>query len=1279
MKSVRNSVLASAVGLALFGVGASTGVSATGPAQLQATAGATTQKTSGRYIVTFAEAGLANYQGDVSGLQRTAPELDLVSAHSSRKLDARSTAAVAYKYYLASQRSLHIGAIEQQLGRALSIRYTYDVTRNGISAAMSPSEAAAISRLPGVTSVSAVGYKDANTFRGPTFIGANTIWDGTQVPSYATASRGQGEKVGVIDTGTNIGHPSFANDPACGFSEASPKLFPRDCNANNGTICTGTDFNADGGYDGQGHGVHTSSTAAGNTIDNTATPAPLLPDGVSMSGVAPCASVYSYKVADSAGGIADDAIAAAIANAIVDQVDVVNFSIGPTCGGGNPWDDSLDFLTAEGADVFVAASAGNTRSTCTVPTGLVANNGPWMLTVAASSQDQIAAPVLTATGPGTVPPAAQNIALIAGSTTTPVASTFDFSGMSLRTYPTNITGCTATGGFPAGYFTSAVAIIQRGTCSFTEKITNAYNSGAQVVVITNNQAGSISMDTTGAPAGVAAFSTYKAPGDALIAFVNANLGPIPAADAVFSDGFEIPAGAIGDYHKIGIGQVPGDILAKFSFRGPTQAPYDNLTKPDITGPGVNIYAAFDTPSGSYSLLSGTSMSSPHLAGAAALVRAIQPTWSVMEVKSALQTTATLAGLEQDEVTPWNVDDVGSGRVDLTKATRAGLTLDETNANFVAANPTGGSIDQKALNLASLRNVSCAGACTWTRTFKNRLHASGTWTPTAVDPTGYHLTFSPAVFTLAQDATQVVTITATPTGTPAAVIAFGRVDLHESASQSPDQHLTVAVKPAPPAGPVIAVAPASLTSTQAAGTSMTAPLTVSNTGGGTLTWNFTTTGALTVWNQPKNLTGGIVSDFSIADNGGGFTAADFAVTGGSKDITKITTFGFDNTSSLLAQPKITFRIYSDAAGLPSGNPDTGTGTPVWTYDSAPNGAGVTVAGTGDITLDLVAAGQTLNLPVGTYWLTVFPTYTGAIGPAGSARWNWSQALLQAGPGVLTGNEFGVANWTALQGLVNWPDVAFNIQGAIPCGAPWLSFAPTSGSDVGGANTPIVATFNSTGLAVGTYTANACIASNDAATSLVVVPVTLTVTAATPTCTPAQLFQDPGFEATSPADYSNAFWASTSTNGGTSLCDANCGASAMHAGAFWTWFGGWGTSAETGTVSQSVVIPTGSDRWVNFYLLRSATTTNATLTLNVDGTTIATYPHVTTTEPAYVLRSMQVPATYIDGNSHTIELKFVKTGAGNMGNMHVDDVTLDCAQGTAAPQSSTPVAEALRALR
>jgi subtilisin family serine protease len=800
MKLVRSSVLASAVGIALSGMGVSSGLYAAPAASLQASSATTSvQSPVGRYIVTFSEPGLVNYKGDVPGLQRTAPQTDLVGANSSRKLDANSSAANAYKAYLVAQRQLHVSAIEQSLGRSLTIHFTYDVTRNAISAEMSAAEAAAVAHVGGVASVSPVMVKQPDTFRGPTFIGANTIWDGTGVPSYATATRGQGIKVGVIDTGANSAHPSFANDPVCGFSVAHPKLHEKDCLTNDGSSCTGSTPEAD---PGNGHGVHTSSTAAGNTIDNTATPAPLLPDGVSMSGVAPCAEVFTYKVCDLAG-CTDDAITAGIQNAITDQVDVINYSIGPTCGGGNPWADSLDFLAAEGADVFVAASAGNTRSSCTNPTGLVANNGPWMITVAASTQDQIISPQLTATGPGTPPALTQNVSLNPGSTTLTPAETVNQTNSKLRTYPTNPVACTASGGIPAGYFSDrAIAILRRGTCSFTEKITNAYNAGARIVVIGNNQAGSISMDTTGSPTDVAAFSTLQTTGDALIAFVDANPGPIPAADTIFADGFDGSSGATGNYVRAAIGQTQGDVLAAFSFRGPTPAPYDNLTKPDITGPGVNIFAALDASEGSYGLLSGTSMSSPHLAGAGALVRAVQPGWSPMEVKSAIQMTATLSGLEQDGTTPWNLDDVGSGRVDLTKATRAGLTLDETPDNFLAADPNGGSIDMRALNIASLRNTSCGISCTWTRKFKNRLNVSSTWTPTAVDPAGYHLTFSPTSFTVAPGFTQTITITATATGSPTTTLSYGRVDLHETGNHSPDEHLTVAIKggtSAPPTG------------------------------------------------------------------------------------------------------------------------------------------------------------------------------------------------------------------------------------------------------------------------------------------------------------------------------------------------------------------------------------------------------------------------------------------------------------------------------------------------
>ncbi len=322
-----------------------------------------------------------------------------------------------------------------------------------------------------------------------------------------------------------------------------------------------------------------------------------------------------------------------------------------------------------------------------------------------------------------------------------------------------------------------------------------------MVVIANNQPGQINMDTTGAP-NVPAFSIDEAPGDALIAFVGAH-----ESDAVANT---VPSG---------IGNVQGDVLADFSYRGPTTGVYQNETKPDISAPGVNIYAALDDTDGNYGLMSGTSMATPHTTGSGALVRAVHPDWTPIEVKSALQTTATNAdGVQEDGTTPWTIDDVGSGRVDLTKAALAGLVLDETYANFLAANPSTGG-DLRTLNLPSLRDMACNGSCTWTRTVRGTLSTvtipdpadrifadsfdgpsapvtTANWIAEANAPSGLTITISPSSFVLdGTTATQALTITATPT-TTLSQITYAEVVLREANGAAPDQHLTVAVKGTP---------------------------------------------------------------------------------------------------------------------------------------------------------------------------------------------------------------------------------------------------------------------------------------------------------------------------------------------------------------------------------------------------------------------------------------------------------------------------------------------------
>lgn len=759
---LRVKTLASAVGFALVGLAfqpSSDALAATSSSQQAAQAEA--QRS---YLITFAEEGLLHYEGGVAGIRATAP-----AATGSRKLDAHSAAARAYDGYLATARANHLAAIEGVLGHGIDVTHHYAVTHNGVAATLTASEAAAVAGVPGVVSIKPAGEEHLVTYRGPRFIGADTIWNGTNTPNHV-GTQGAGVLAAILDGGTNSSHPSFANDPACGFSGANPKFKVKlDCSTTNGAgVCNGPNPEANPGY---GHGVHTSSTVAGNTIDNTVTPAPALPNGVSMSGVAPCASILHYKVCatNTCGGAA---IAAGIDNAMRDGADVLNFSIS---GGSSPWgDNDRTFLDAVYSDVFVAAAAGNTREGDLTPVGKVNHRGPWVMTVAATTQDQIIGPSLSIAGPGAPPENTTGVALNPGSTT-PANTTPDWTGKPMKSYPANIEGCSATGAFPAGTFTGSIAYVRRGTCPFTEKITNAAAAGAELVVIGNNQAGSINMDTTGAPA-VPAYSTSQLQGDALRDFLAANTN------------------ATANVAAVGANATQGDVLANFSYRGPTPAPLADLTKPDISAPGVDIYAATDPTSGQYEFMSGTSMATPHVAGAAALIRSAQPGWSVTEVKSAMMSTSKQGGSQENGTTPWNIDDVGSGRVDLTKAALAGFTLDETKANFLAANPSAGG-DVKNLNLPAIRNLNCTPECTFTRTVKNALGTAATWNTSfqAVDQ-AISVTVSPATFSVQPGQTQQLTITAKPpAGVTMSAIGFGYLNFIEANGLAPDQHFSVAIQ------------------------------------------------------------------------------------------------------------------------------------------------------------------------------------------------------------------------------------------------------------------------------------------------------------------------------------------------------------------------------------------------------------------------------------------------------------------------------------------------------
>lgn len=727
-----------------------------------------------RYLITLGDDGLLQ-RGVLPG------KGDAAATRSSDFLRAQAE--------LQSEQADALADIGVALERSVVASHHFLVSSNAIGVRLTPREAEQVGRLEGVVSVERERVYELDTYRGPGFIGAGSLWDGSAAPQPGVY-RGEGMVAGVIDSGVNLDHPLYADDPACGFgvgSTPSKLLAALDCSSTDGSgRCNGPDPEGASGS----HGSHTASTVAGNLIDATADPAPTIPEPFTqMSGVAPCAHIRTYNACP--GSCPGFDIQAAMDSILLDgDVDVMNFSIS---GGRNPWLDNdrrkLDLIDA---GIFIAASAGNTRPEIPDPVGEVNHRGPWVMSVAASTRDGSFNGVMSITGPGAPPAATQDVDMLPGSDSPLGNQLIDHPIRRDASQPAGIEGCAnatpdpvpGSVDFPADFFDGAVALIQRGGCSFTTKINNAATAGADLVVIWNNDTGTVSMSTPN-QADVPAYSIQQAPGQAIADFVDLN------PDAATMDFDLIPSA--------------GDVLAGFSLRGPTPAPLENLQKPNITAPGVDIYAAVADPA-QYGFLSGTSMSSPHVAGAALLVRQIQPDWAPMEVKSAMQMTATGdAGTKEDGSTPWDWDDVGSGRVDLTAASLAGLVMNETFENFLNADPAEGG-DVRTLNLPSVRDMNCSPDCTFTRTVRAARDLPTSWTVTtagqdldiSVAPTSFSLDGrSDFVFAdgLEQEPveapvdTQELTITIS--NVSGGAIRFGEILLTEDGSLTPPARITAA--------------------------------------------------------------------------------------------------------------------------------------------------------------------------------------------------------------------------------------------------------------------------------------------------------------------------------------------------------------------------------------------------------------------------------------------------------------------------------------------------------
>lgn len=171
---------------------------------------------------------------------------------------------------------------------------------------------------------------------------------------------------------------------------------------------------------------------------------------------------------------------------------------------------------------------------------------------------------------------------------------------------------------------------------------------------------------------------------------------------------------------------------------------------------------------------------------------------------------------------------------------------------------------------------------------------------------------------------------------------------------------------------------------------------------------------------------------------------------------------------------------------------------------------------------------------------------------------------------------------------------------------------------------------------------------------------------PTCSPLQLIVDGGLEASDPGTGANPNWQSASQNFGTAICtNGTCpddaGTALPRTGNAWAWFGGI-ASAETSSLQQSVVIPAGNPRFLNFFLRRGFVSApfDASLRVQVDGTTVQTFDEPAAAEGTYSLRTVDLSA-FANGAAHTIRFDYVNPSGSGKSNFVVDDISLTCTAG------------------
>ena len=585
-----------------------------------------------------------------------------------KKIDFNSATVKSYKANLAALRNNFKAWLRTNAPKAQIIR-GYDLSLNAVSIKLNGTTLAKIrtSTLVARAEFQGLYYPTADD-PDLSIISAQAAWTAAEQTS---ATAGEGIKVGVIDTGVDITHPCFSD---AGYAGQTQKGDPR---FTNNKVIVAKVFNnkaVSRGYSAealQDHGTHVAGTIA----CNFETPATV--GGVEipydMSGVAPRALLGNYNIfpGDVVSARSED-ILNALDAAYADGMDVVNMSLG---GGANGMQDLLTVAVdnLDQANMISAVAAGNSgpgHYTIESP-----GSAARALTAGASTVPHFVGAPLTV-GSTTYGVAAGDFATVSNDLTAPLGVVLNGGGVLSNACTIGVPG--ADGKPVAGSLVGTIALISRGACTFSEKIRNAQDAGASAVIVVNNVAGDPTAMGLGGIANEPTIPAYMAS--------LANKGTL-----VTAAGQSATIGEAMSYFST----TNVDIMAGFSSQGPTDV--DFRVKPDVVAPGVNVLSSIPTSSCDgdpcFAFFQGTSMATPHLAGAAAIVRQAHPTWPAWAIRSAIVNTADVGALKvytNGTTLATDVNVIGAGRLNLASAVDAPVALNPVSVSF-GATPSGSGV------------------------------------------------------------------------------------------------------------------------------------------------------------------------------------------------------------------------------------------------------------------------------------------------------------------------------------------------------------------------------------------------------------------------------------------------------------------------------------------------------------------------------------------------------------------------------------------------------------